>query len=237
MQPSLIIKINEKVFLKDPESTDLGKKIIEQSIMLIDSIGFERFNFKKLAEEIKSTEASIYRYFENKHKLLIYLLNWYWNWMEYKLLFQCNNIDDPNKKLQIAINLFAEPVEYDPSFVHINEVTLHRIIVSESPKAYLTKIIDEDNKEGYFRSFKRLCKILSDIIKKINPQYKYPTSLATTVIECCHNQKFFAEHLPSLTEVRIGDNASLSEFLFELVRTSIKDNGIASKERMIGSGF
>ncbi|MDH5608082.1 MAG: TetR/AcrR family transcriptional regulator, partial [Cyclobacteriaceae bacterium] len=41
---------------------------------MIAQIGFERFNFKKLSTTINSTEASVYRYFKNKHQLLDYLI-------------------------------------------------------------------------------------------------------------------------------------------------------------------
>ena len=37
----------------------------------------EEFTFRKLAQKINTTEASVYRYFENKHRLLIYILAWY----------------------------------------------------------------------------------------------------------------------------------------------------------------
>jgi len=37
---SVKIAINEKIFLKDPESSELGKRIVEHSILLIDKIGF-----------------------------------------------------------------------------------------------------------------------------------------------------------------------------------------------------
>ncbi|MFZ9029367.1 MAG: TetR/AcrR family transcriptional regulator, partial [Crocinitomicaceae bacterium] len=76
------ISVNENVFLKDPTSTELGRKIVRASIDLIDELGFEDFTFKKLALAIGSTEASVYRYFENKHNLLAYLTMWYWGWME-----------------------------------------------------------------------------------------------------------------------------------------------------------
>ena len=81
---SVKLEIDEKLYVKDPESSDLGKKIVEQSILLIDEIGFESFTFKKLGVRIHSNESSIYRYFENKHKLLLYLASWYWGWVEYK---------------------------------------------------------------------------------------------------------------------------------------------------------
>ena len=66
MELQLQIKMNEKLFVRNPEQTELGRKIIQFSIQLIQENGFESFTFKKLAEEIGSTEAGIYRYFENK---------------------------------------------------------------------------------------------------------------------------------------------------------------------------
>ena len=102
MELSLKIKMNEKLFLRNPEETELGRKIIQHSIVLIHKIGFEAFTFKKLAEEINTTEAGVYRYFENKHKLLIYLSSWYWSWMEYKLVFNTNNILNIEEKLKKA---------------------------------------------------------------------------------------------------------------------------------------
>ncbi|HBY69084.1 MAG TPA: TetR family transcriptional regulator, partial [Flavobacteriaceae bacterium] len=85
---NLQIRVNENLYLKDPESSSLGKKIIENSIILIEEIGFEGFTFKKLGDRIQSPEASIYRYFENKHKLLLYLTSWYWSWKEYQLVIK-----------------------------------------------------------------------------------------------------------------------------------------------------
>ena len=41
------IQINDKIYVKDPETSDLGRKILEQSIILIDKIGFDNFTFKK----------------------------------------------------------------------------------------------------------------------------------------------------------------------------------------------
>jgi AcrR family transcriptional regulator len=81
---TLYFKLNPHLYLRDPQQTELGQKIINASVVLIDTLGFEQFTFKKLAEEIDSTEASIYRYFENKHRLLLYLVGWYWTWLEYQ---------------------------------------------------------------------------------------------------------------------------------------------------------
>jgi len=48
--------LNERLFLKDPQDSELGKKIIKSSITLIDELGFEAFTFRKLAVAINSTE-------------------------------------------------------------------------------------------------------------------------------------------------------------------------------------
>lgn len=209
------LKVNERVYLKDPESTELGKKIIQESIHLINEIGFECFTFKKLAKSISSTEASVYRYFENKHKLLIYLVSWYWNWMEYKLIFAITNIASPEERLKIAIGKLCQPVAFDDTWMHIDEVALHNIVVAESAKAYLTKEVDTDNKEGFFADYKRLCTIVSNIILEINPNYEYPTALTSTLIETVHEQKYFARHLPTLTELSKSGKGQLTENLIQ----------------------
>src|SRR5690242_16757158 len=72
------IPVNPAVYLKNPETSDLGRKIIGRSIDLIEKMGFEAFTFGKLSKAINSPEASVYRYFESKHMLLLYLTSWYW---------------------------------------------------------------------------------------------------------------------------------------------------------------
>lgn len=216
------IKINERLYLKDPESSELGTKIVTASIELIDSLGFEQFTFKKLADHISSTEASIYRYFENKHKLLIYIVSWYWNWLEYQFLFSTNNIDDPRERLRIAIRMIVRPDLTPTNFGKMDKSALHRIVVSESPKAYLSKEVDEDNKEGAFLSYKRLCKLIANIVREINSNYLFPTSLISTVIESAHHQKYFSEHLPSLTEFPRGNEEDVINFLTDLVFRALR---------------
>jgi len=62
------------LYLKAPLQSKLGKKIITYSILLFDDIGFEAFTLKKLAKAIDSNATSLYRYFENKHLLLRFLV-------------------------------------------------------------------------------------------------------------------------------------------------------------------
>ncbi|MBF8965140.1 TetR/AcrR family transcriptional regulator [Pontibacter sp. FD36] len=211
------IKVEEKVYLKDPEASEKGRDIIKHGIFLIDELGLEAFTFKKLAERIGSTEATIYRYFESKHMLLSYLISWYWNWLEYRLVFAINNINSPEDRLRIAISILSGRIENDMEFEHIDEVTLQRIVVAESAKAYLTKEVDANNKEGFFLSYKRLCKRIADIVREINPEYKHPASLVSTIAESAHYQKFFALHLPSLTNIQEDGGTELEDFLTHMV--------------------
>lgn len=65
MSIKIKIELNEGLFLRDPQNSILGRKIIQHSILMIEKIGFESFNFKKLSAEINSTEVFFYRYFNN----------------------------------------------------------------------------------------------------------------------------------------------------------------------------
>jgi AcrR family transcriptional regulator len=123
--------MNEALFLRNPEGTDLGRNIIRHSIELIYKNGFEVFTFKKLAEDIGTTEAGVYRYFENKHKLLLYLTAWYWGWLEFQIGFQTNNLQDPVVKLKKVIKLLSQAVEDDALTGHVSESLLHQIIILE----------------------------------------------------------------------------------------------------------
>ncbi len=223
MELQLQIKMNEKLFLRNPEQSELGKKIILHSIQLIYKNGFESFNFKKLAENIGTTEAGIYRYFENKHRLLIYIVAWYWSWLEYRVTVYTNNIKDPAVKLKRVIKLLATVVEDDVKTSYVNEDILHQIIIAEGTKAYLTKHVSEDNKDQLFKPYKDLCAKIGEIILDCNPKYKYPKSLASTIIEIAHFQNFFMYNLPSLTDFgKDKDELKIILFLEDLVFSSIK---------------
>ena len=217
----ITIQVDDRLFLKDPNSSDLGKRIIRLSIEMIHEIGFEAFTFRKLAQQINTAEPSVYRYFENKHKLLLYLLNWYWNWMDYMLKISTANIDDGAERLRAAIRVISQPIKNDPTFQHIDETALYHIVVVESSKVYLTKEVDEVNKEGLFHGYKRLCLRIADIIQEINPTYKYPRALVSTIMESSHDQKFFAEHLPSLTDISKENLDDSTAFLTDLVMAAI----------------
>ena len=210
------IDVSEGLFLRNPDSSELGKKIITGSIDLIHELGFELFTFKKLGERIGSPESSIYRYFENKNGLLIYLVAWYWSWVDYKLVFAITNINSPKEKLKRAIDVLVQPVLVDYSILHVNEILLSEIIITESVKAYHTKEVDDQNKKGCFSQYKYVVQRVSDIILEVNPTFEYPHMLVSTIIEGAHQQRYFADHLPALTDVKQNHDA-IVEFYSEMV--------------------
>jgi AcrR family transcriptional regulator len=223
MKLQLQIKMNEALFIRNPESSELGKNILKHSVKLIHKAGFESFNFKKLAEDIGTTEAGIYRYFENKHNLLVYLTAWYWGWIEFQISFQTNNITDPMVKLKKIIALLTTADTGHEQTSEINENLLHQIIIAEGSKAYLTKQVGEDNKQHFFKPYKELCAVIGDIITACNPSYKYPKTLASTIIEIAHFQNFFMNNLPSLTDFDKTKNESeIIDFLNDLIAKSLK---------------
>lgn len=206
MSIEIKISLTEGLYLKEPQDSKLGRKIIQHSILLMDEYGFESFNFKKLAKEIGSTEASIYRYFENKHLLLLFLVNWYWEWVSYLIALNTMNISDPYEKLKIIIHSFVSAPKDNPSVAFVNESKLHNILISEGMKTYHTKEVDQENSKGFFMSYKNLATTVSEVISEINPDFKYPYSLATNLFEMSNNHMYFAEHLPRLTDVSISKN-------------------------------
>ena len=214
--------VNNKLFVKDPDNTDLGRQIVKNAIDLIYTLGFEQFTFKKLAIEIQTTEATIYRYFENKHKLLFYILNWYWSYMEFLVMFKLQNLDNPETKLNAVIDLLTSDLPDTSGKFDYNKKYLNQIVISESSKAYLVKDISEINKDEVFKPYKDLCSKIADLISEYNSNYKFPKSLATTLIESSHQQQFFSDNLPKLTDVNEDNHQEfVKEFLRELLFKSI----------------
>ena len=184
---------------------------------------YETASLSAIISKLDLAKGSFYRYFENKHRLLIYITAWYWSWLEYRVVFSTTNIKDPEKKLKKVIQLLANTVEDDIRTSYVNETILHQIIIAEGTKAYLTKHVTEDNKDQLFKPYKDLCAKIGDIILEYNPKYKYPKSLSSTIIEMAHFQNYFMHNLPSLTDFgKEKDEAKIVSFLENLVFCSLK---------------
>lgn len=214
--------INEKIFLRNPESSEVGKAMVKRAIDLISELGFEQFTFKKLAVEISSTEATIYRYFENKHRLLLYILNWYWCYIEFLVTFKLENVTDKKEQLNIIVYLLTHELGESTNQFDYNKKFLNQIVIAESSKVYLVKEVSEINKNEVFKPYKDLCSKIAEVILSYNPNYKYPRSLSTTLIETSHHQQYFSVNLPRLTDSLPENRLNftyefINDFLFKIL--------------------
>lgn len=225
MKLEVHITMNDHLYLRDPEKSKTGRNIIRQSILLIYKQGLEAFTFRKLAKAAMTTEAVVYRYFENKHRLLMYLVSWYWSWLDYRVQFHTKDTKDPGEKLRKIIEILATKVADDSTTEHIDEQLLYEIVMSEGAKAYLTRHVAEDNKQRLFKPYKDLCARIANVIMEYNPEYKFPHSLSSTIIEMSHVQNFFLKNLPSLTDFGSEKKeVSLYNYLENLVFLTVRQS-------------
>ncbi len=223
MQFMIRIQPGHGLVLRDPEDTPLGRNIVRQGLSLMHRLGFEHFTFKKLAEEIGTTEASVYRYFENKHRLLLYILNWYWNFLEYLVVHSLQNLHDPALKIRKTLELLVRELPDDLDSSGIDKKALYDIVIAESSKVYLNREVEQINDNQLFKPYKDLCARVAGLFQEYNPDYQYPRSLASTVVEMAHYQHFFMMHLPRLTDFGEERNAAkVQEFLDHLVFSAIR---------------
>jgi AcrR family transcriptional regulator len=223
MQIGFQVKMNKALYLRDPETSGLGREMIRKSIELINEIGYENFTFKKLASVIPTTEASVYRYFENKHKLLIYLVDLYWAFVEFQVIFKLNNIHDPEEKIKKIIDLLVWEDNEEQSILDIDQKALYYIAIAEGSKTYLAKNIDDLNREMLFKPFKDLCSLIANAFLDYKPGYPYAKTLASSLVEMSHFQYFFMQHLPRLCDFsEKKDPKELEAFLEHFVFQSLK---------------
>lgn len=226
---------NEKLCLKNPEFSELGQRIVLKSIELINKLGIENFTFKKLAKEIQSNEASIYRYFENKHNLLVYLMSIYWDILNLKISFNTQNLDNPKEKIMKVIDVLTNVGMAIPRVKNVDLKTLHEIVISESAKADLTKNIENEIKEGFFNSYERIILTLSVIFREANPSYEFPKALAINLLETTYEQIYFSQHLGSFTELEGKSMSSntVKRFLESIIYSvlELKDYSIDTDNR------
>lgn len=220
------IRLNDKLYLRDPQETSLGQEILHHSILLLDEIGFEDFNFKRLAKRIESSETSVYRYFRNKQMLLNYLVSWYLGWVLYLIDIYTINIEEPKKRLKKIINILVYASKYNLPIEYVNKNCLHRLIIKEGSVVCRRKKMANQNDEFPPQNLKKLVKKISAVIIELAPNFPYPIALANNLVEMANRHIHFALHLPDLTEVSIkGDNFEevkkmLEYFAFTMLRTA-----------------
>jgi AcrR family transcriptional regulator len=219
MEWQIQIKLNEKLYLRDPEQTELGQRMVVQGINMLDELGYEDFSFKKLGKRLQTTESSIYRYFENKHRLLLYIADWFWRWQEYQLMYHTNNMTNPVEKIDTMLNILFLKVESGVlGFKEMDIHALRQVLIKESSKVYLTSHVQDDNNFKFFKPYKDLCSRIAQIFLEYSPSYAYARSLTSTIMEMSRYQYFFMHNLPALTD--FGD-AKKEESIMAFLRNII----------------
>ncbi len=215
------VQVRERVFTKDPSGTELGHRIVETSIRLIDELGFEAFTMAKLAKALGTAEASVYRYFANKHQLLVYLVDWYWAWREIKLAFDTANINDKRERLERGVRSVCGPITERGAHAYVDLRALYRIATNESAKAFFTKGVEPGDKDGHFGSFVRLSHRLRDLILDASPAHPHAHDLAALVLEGTGSLRFFHEQLPALFSRTAKGKDCVTDLLVHIVFASI----------------
>lgn len=215
--------LNTDLYLRDPLSSDTGKRILEKAAPLLVEMGLEAFTAKKLAEAAGLTEATVYKYFANKQKLLQYYFQLYWTWLEQQIKVFTAVEDDPKIRLLRTAKILSDMPEVaaDPGMV--SKETLRMLVVNEGVKAFHHAHVDADNEKKLFAPYKSITKLIANMILEVDPKEPFPFSMATTFIEMAHSLEFYKDHMPALTDFSQTDKqTNLTDFLVHFINIFIE---------------
>jgi AcrR family transcriptional regulator len=116
-------------YLRDPTGSGLGRRMVAKAAEMICQNGYPSFTLKKLAFELLSVEASIYRYFSCKDQLYMYLAANYWSLVEFRILVYTAGYATPFDKFRNALDiLFGLSNDRVPGLMSdIDFVTFHQV--------------------------------------------------------------------------------------------------------------
>lgn len=207
-----------QLYVRDPRSTEVGQALLREGATLFLELGLEGFTARKLAERADTTEATVYKYFKNKHRLLQYYFQLYWMWLEQQIKVFTAVLETPEQRLIKAVEIICDipEVAADPGVV--SKGTLRELVKSEGAKAYYHVQVDKDNALRLFSPYKQLVSFVADRIAEVRPGEPFPRSLATTLVEMAHSLDFYSHHLPSLTDFPQGAPAgALKDYIVNLL--------------------
>jgi AcrR family transcriptional regulator len=187
--------------LKDVGSTELGRTILAEGLVLMNELGLEAFTFRKLADRIGCTEVSLYKYFPNKQRLLQYYFQLYWLWLRQLCGRHAERARDPREALEHIVEAVCGVWPKDAPPLQLPPPALRTLVIEEGMKSYLHKNVDADNARRLFMPYKELSAFVAERITACRTDVPWPRSFATTIIEMAHSLPFAMEHLPSLTEL------------------------------------
>lgn len=213
------VHIPSRMAQHDPSLSRTGLKILNTAIQMIADEGYEVFHLSRLAEKADTVESTVYRYFENKHKLLLYISGWYWAYLDFSIDYESRNLNEPRQILNKAIEMMAgKDLPQNNSLIGDPQL-IHRIIIMEFSKIYITQLALEDNKEGYFVYFKSFVNKIAKLLSEVMSGYKFPRSFAFLLVSGIYQQAYVAEKLPALSEFDFKEplDKFLSRFMNNLI--------------------
>lgn len=213
------VHIPSRMAQHDPSHSRTGLKILNTAIQMIADEGYEVFHLSKLAEKADTVESTVYRYFENKHKLLLYISGWYWAYLDFSIDYETRETGDSQQILQKAIELMAGKNLPKNTDLIGDPLLIHRIIIMEFSKIYTTQMAHEDNKEGYFVYFKTFVNKIGNILADSMPNYKFTRSFAFLLVSGIYQQAHVAEKLPALSDYE--QKEPMDEFLSRFVKNLV----------------
>ncbi|MEO8732904.1 MAG: TetR/AcrR family transcriptional regulator [Flavobacteriales bacterium] len=223
MSTHIHLRPDPALVLKDPESTELGRSILTHGLELMNELGLEAFTFKKLATHMGSTEVSLYKYFQNKHRLLQYFFQLYWLWLRQLCGRHAERAKNPEEALELVVYAICGVWPVDMPELQLDPEGLRTLVIDEGMKSYLHKRVDEDNAMRLFLPYKALSAFVAELLVACRKDVPMPRSFATTVIEMAHSLPFAMEHLPSLTELsKRKELQPMAEYLFHRTITYLQ---------------
>lgn len=208
------VQLDKALYAKDPAVSDIGKDILHHSVILLAEEGLEAFTFKKLAQAMASTETTIYRYFHNKHQLMMYLCSWYWSHQEWKLVFATANISEPKVLVERAVEVLISRPSASKMQV-MNEELLQRVVCAEFGKVFDIHTKHIEDFEGYFAAYHNLCERISAIILLMDKNNKHSMAWAQTIIEASQRQLFFHYYRKKMSDCAKDEN-TIKQFILSL---------------------
>lgn len=210
------VKVNSGIYLKDPDTSAIGRAMVREGLVMMESIGLDQFTFKKLSEQIGSPESSLYRYFENKVNLLFYLLSAYWSWQEYRVVMSVLNMAPGKKKVHKAIEVILSTPDEQAQLDELPLAVLYRLAERESIRVFVQNNAAHAFPPEFFHSFDRLHGRFVTMLKEINPDYSCSEALISVLLDAIHLQKYFRRAGTTRTDLPDG-TPEQADFFFHLL--------------------
>ena len=221
----LQVELAPSFYKKNPTSSALGKRIVSSGLDLLNSKGYLHFTFKELAEKTKSTEASIYRYFDSKEQFLAYCSGAYWVQLKHRLGMYTLNIPDSKTYFERTLDVLLNELQ-DEQYMLLANKDFARF--RESSRRYGLSILGilSDSKSrdelsaDYASLMREVYQFIEDAIEKVLPNSGFKDIIASSILSKTHMQsskaKFLSEHLSNDQEINAKRVRDFCRFLLRI---------------------